>query len=273
MKERIIARAVLIGLVVLLLLVSLLGWVVSCGDFSHGHGHGHSKGAAVWVDRFEDFFGAEIKKRVEATTPHKIDWVTAFGGSIAKMDEVLEAVQDGQPRCWYGCLISSNQRSCFSTAGPSTYPSEVRTHFKRSRIATKIHERFPFLTEVFEKQYNQKWLGLHSIDSYHLITNFPWKAIEDLKGRKIAGAGANLLWLKGVGAVPVQSNLQEAYSSLQTGVYDGWLMFIDGAAGFKLHEVAKYYTFCDFGSIVVVRTNSQFETMEEPSQGNSGHYA
>jgi C4-dicarboxylate-binding protein DctP len=49
--------------------------------------------------------------------------------------------------------------------------------------------------------------------------------------------------------VPVQSNLNEAYTSFQTGVYDGWVMFPDATVGFKLHEVAKNYTFTDFGAI------------------------
>jgi len=252
MKERagMIARRVLIGFMVSLLLVSFSAGLSQAATFRMVLGAGHSRGAAVWIDRLEDFLGAEIKKRVEATTPHKIEWVTAFGGSIAKMDEVLEAVQDGSidiGQVGYQFEPTKLFLHGWTQYVPFGSPDPLQT----SRAAMKIHERFPYLTEVFEKQYNQKWLGVHAIDSYHLITNFPWKTIEDLKGRKIAGAGANLLWIKGIGAVPVQSNLQEAYSSLQTGVYDGWIMFVSGAAGFKLHEVAKYYAFCDFGSIVV----------------------
>ena len=45
-----------------------------------------------------------------------------------------------------------------------------------------------------------------------------------------------------VGAVPVQSSLPEAYTSMQTGVYDGWIMFPSGVVNFKLYEVSKYYT-------------------------------
>jgi TRAP-type C4-dicarboxylate transport system substrate-binding protein len=49
--------------------------------------------------------------------------------------------------------------------------------------------------------------------------------------------------------VPVQSSLPEAYTSLQTGVYNGWIMFPSGVVNFKLHEVAKIYTEIGFGAI------------------------
>ena len=37
----------------------------------------------------------EVKKRVEAETPHKIEIVTAYGGSVAKNPKMLQAVRDG----------------------------------------------------------------------------------------------------------------------------------------------------------------------------------
>jgi TRAP-type C4-dicarboxylate transport system substrate-binding protein len=47
----------------------------------------------------------------------------------------------------------------------------------------------------------------------------------------------------------VQSSLPDAYTSMQTGVYDGWIMFPSGVVNFKLHEVSKYYTEIGFGAI------------------------
>lgn len=49
--------------------------------------------------------------------------------------------------------------------------------------------------------------------------------------------------------MPVQSSLVDAYTSLQTGVYDGWIMFPSGVMNFKLYEVSKYYTEIGFGAI------------------------
>ena len=36
---------------------------------------------------------------------------------------------------------------------------------------------------------------------------------------------------------------------MQTGVYNGWIMFPSAWVNFKLHEVGKYYTEVGFGAI------------------------
>ena len=56
-------------------------------------------------------------------------------------------------------------------------------------------------------------------------------------------------WLEFGGAIPVQTTLPEVYTSLQTGVYNGWIMFPSGYVNFKLYEVGKYYTEVGFGAI------------------------
>ena len=94
------------------------------------------------------------------------------------------------------------------------------------------------------------WLiALIADNGYNLGTNFEWNSIADIKGQKIAGAGLNLKWLEFAGATPVQSSLPDAYTSMQTGVYNGWIMFPSGWVNFKLYEVGKFYTEIGFGAI------------------------
>ena len=108
----------------------------------------------------------------------------------------------------------------------------------------------PELKKILEDKYNQVFLGVGSVGNYNLADHLPvGQGRAAQRQRKIAAAGPNIPWLKAVGAIPVQSNLNEAYTSFQTGVYDGWVMFPDATVGFKLHEVAKNYTFTDFGAI------------------------
>jgi TRAP-type C4-dicarboxylate transport system substrate-binding protein len=92
-------------------------------------------------------------------------------------------------------------------------------------------------------------IALISDNGYNIGTTFEWNNFSELKGRKIAGAGLNLKWLEYAGAVPVQSSLPEAYTSMQTGVYNGWIMFPSGWVNFKLNEVAKHYSEVGFGAI------------------------
>jgi TRAP-type C4-dicarboxylate transport system substrate-binding protein len=117
------------------------------------------------------------------------------------------------------------------------------------KIARAVYDKVPYMTHVFEDKYNQRLLALIADTGYNIGTTFEWNQIADLKGRKIAGAGLNLKWLEYAGATPVQSALPEAYTSMQTGVYNGWIMFPSGWVNFKLTEVAKYYTEVGFGAI------------------------
>jgi len=243
------------SLVLILSILSVLPWAPLSGKDAYAKtyqlriGAGHPEAAAIWVKRLREFFAAEITKRVEASTEHRVEWIYGFGGSVAKLGEVLEAVQDGildvglPAYLFEPAKLPLHNWTTFVPFG-SADPLQV------ARIGMAMHDRFPYLKEVLEKNYNQKFLGINPITSYQMITNFPWKKLDDLKGRKIAAAGPNLIYVKSAGAVPVQSTLNEAYTSLQTGVYDGWLMFVDGTVGFKLYEVAKYHTFCDFGSVI-----------------------
>jgi TRAP-type C4-dicarboxylate transport system substrate-binding protein len=120
---------------------------------------------------------------------------------------------------------------------------------KSVKLARTIYNKVPYMSQVFEDKYNQKLLSLIADNGYNLGTTFEWDKVSDLKGRKLAGAGLNLKWLEYAGAVPVQSSLPEAYTSMQTGVYFGWIMFPSGWVNFKLNEVAKNYTEVGFGSI------------------------
>jgi TRAP-type C4-dicarboxylate transport system substrate-binding protein len=217
-------------------------------NFRLSIGAGHPVGASAWITTLRDFFGAEVKKRVKDRTGHDIEWVEVFGGSVCKLGECLEAVQDGlldiadlhvpfEPTK----LMAHN----FPYFAPFGEPDPV----KAAVAARKVFDEFPALKDVLEKKYNQIYLATGTVGNYNLVTTFSWDKVEQLAGHKIAAAGPNMPWLQNTKAVPVQSNLNEAYTSLQTGVYEGWVMFPDAIASFKLHEVAPNYTFTDFGAI------------------------
>ena len=211
-------------------------------------GAGHPIDAAVWITPMRDFIQVEVKKRVEAETEHKIEWVEAYGGSLAKLGEVLEAVQSG-------LMDIGDTHVPFEPSKLKAYnfayfvPFGTEDPVKAAKAAVKVFQDYPQLRQYLEKQYNQVYLATGAVNCYNLVTTFPWDKVSQLKGRKIAAAGPNIPWVQAVGAVPVQSNLNEAYTSLQTGVYDGWVMLADATASFKLHEVAKYYTITGFGAI------------------------
>ncbi len=202
----------------------------------------------TYVNLMQNFFVPEVTKRVAARTSHTIEFVEGYGGSMVKVADTLEGVQSGIIDIGGYCF-------CFEPSNLPLHAFQVMLPFNTMspemsvKVARTVYNKVPYLSKVFEDKYNQQLLALISDNGYNLGTTFDWTNVSDLKGRKLAGAGLNLKWLEYVGAVPVQSTLVDAYTSMQTGVYNGWIMFPSAWVNFKLHEVAKYYTEVGFGAI------------------------
>ena len=117
------------------------------------------------------------------------------------------------------------------------------------KIAQDVYREIPYLTNVFEEEFNQKLLARIADAGYNLITSFDWNTVEDLETIKIAGAGLNLNWLRYAGVTPVQAALPEAYTGLRTHVYEGWVVFPSAVVQLKLYEPSPFYTMIGFGSM------------------------
>src|SRR5690606_13473396 len=83
---------------------------------------------------------------------------------------------------------------------------------------------------------------------YHLMTTFPVRSVEDLRGRKILAPGPSAAWLEGTGAVAVDGGLTTYYTQIQTGVADGVLTILTGAPPYRIHEVAPHITLVGIGA-------------------------
>ncbi len=208
---------------------------------------GHPPGV-VYAGLMKNYFQPELKKRVEARTKHKIRFVEGYSGSIVKVTETLEGVQNGIVDIGGFCY-------CFEASNLPLHAFQVMLPFgtmspvKSLKIAQAVYKQVPHLSKVFEDKFNQKLLARISDGGYNLGTSFGWKKVSDLKGIKIAGAGLNLNWLRYAGVTPVQGSLPEAYTGMKTHVYEGWIMFPSAWVNLKLYEPGPYYTLIGFGSI------------------------
>lgn len=208
-------------------------------------GSGHPPTAA-WVETTQKFFVPEVTRRA-AEAGFEIEWTEAYGGSVCKLGECLEATQLGLLDVGHVVTpfdpskLMANNFSYFVPFGPS----DPRL---ASKVFWEVYERVPKLKTRLSDEFNQVYIGVGAVGNYGLSTTFAWSNVDQLVGHKIAAAGPNLPWLEGTGLVPVQTNLNEAYTALQTGVYDGWIMFPDAVVSFKLSEVAKHFADMDFGA-------------------------
>jgi TRAP-type C4-dicarboxylate transport system substrate-binding protein len=229
------------------LLVSLGAATAQAETFKLRIASGHPA-ANTYVNLMTTFFVPEVTKRVAEKTQHKVEFIEGYGGAMVKVADTLEGVQSGVVDIGGYCF-------CFEPSNLPLHAFQVMLPFgtmspeKSVKMARAVYNKVPYLSQVFEDKYNQRLLAVIADNGYNLGTSFEWSTINDLKGKKIAGAGLNLKWLEYAGAVPVQSALPEAYTSMQTGVYFGWIMFPSAWVNFKLHEVAKNYTEVGFGAI------------------------
>jgi len=204
--------------------------------------------ANTYVNLMQSFFVPEVTKRVAARTKHKVEFIEGYGGAMVKVADTLEGVQSGIIDIGgynFGFEPSNVPLHAFQVMLPFGTMSPV----KSLKIVRAVFDKVPYMSKVLEDKFNQRLIALIADNGYNLGTSFEWNKVADLKGRKLAGAGLNLKWLEYAGATPVQSSLPEAYTSMQTGVYNGLIMFPSGYVNFKLYEVGKYYTEIGFGAI------------------------
>lgn len=226
---------------------SLMTTTAQADEITLRIGSGHPPGV-VYAGLMIDYFQKELKERVEARTDHTLNIVEGYSGSIVKVTEVLEGVQDG-------VLDIGGMCFCFEPSNLPLHAFQVMVPFgtmdpvQSLKIAQDVYKEVPFLTDVFEEEYNQVLLSRIADGGYNLGTKFPWTDLSELQGQKVGGAGINLNWLEKAGVVPVSSSLATSYTEMSTGVYDGFIMFPSAWVNLKLYEPGPYYTLIGFGSM------------------------
>ncbi len=224
--------------------------LASADTFTLRIGSGHPSAPTVFVGQIEKFFVPEVVKRVKARTGHTVQFIEAYGGSVAKPAETLVAVESGLLDIGAFCVCFEASRLPLNNF-PYWVPFGPPSGIVALRAARKVYDEFPQLTEGLEKKHGQRVLGIGGLDNYNLGTTFAWDKLTDLKGHKIAAAGPNLPWLQGSGAVGVSTTLPEVYNSLKTGVFEGIIMYPSGYFGSKFYEPAPHYKLAGLGAVAV----------------------
>jgi TRAP-type C4-dicarboxylate transport system substrate-binding protein len=208
---------------------------------------GHPPGV-VYAGLMKDFFQPELVKRVAENTDHTISFVEGYSGSIVKVNETMQGVENGIVDIGGFCY-------CFEPSRLPLHAFQVMLPFGTMdptvslAVAQDVYNAVPFLNEVFETDYNQKLLARIADGGYNLGTTFDWESVDDLEDIQLAGAGLNLKWLEFAGVTPVQGSLPEAYQGMANNLYEGWIMFPSAWVNLKLYEQGPFYTLIGFGSI------------------------
>ncbi len=199
-----------------------------------------------WVKQFPQAFIPTLETELEGLG-HSLQVSEQYGGAIAGVGEELEAVEAGLAEI--GVCSSLFDPAKLAVQNVTYYTPFVSADVNLvTEVLDGLHRNDPRMLEAYTENNVVYVGGPTAIDDYLLMTNFPINSLADLEGKKIAAPGPAINWLSGTGAVGVQGNLTTYYNELQTGVYDGVIVFASAAFPGKLYEVAPYVTQMGLGA-------------------------
>lgn len=214
------------------------------------------------------YFIPEVNRRIKAAKLGvKINWKEAYAGSLLKPYQMLDGIKNGIADIGFVPTIFFPDKLPLENV--TFYAPFLTTNVRLlSHVMNRLHDTMPAFRAQYTK-FNQIRLGGTGTDSFQLATTFPVKSVHDIKGHKIAAAGAALNWLRGTGAIPVQSNMMEYYNSTKNGVYDGFIIFPSTYPAMKYPEAAPYIAKVGFGaqySVVLTMNLNSFKKLPPPVQ-------
>lgn len=213
---------------------------------------------ASWVRVFDEVWIPEVNRILAENTDYQISVNQAYG-TVVKPRGEMDAVANGIADIGLVVPVFHADRVPLSVVSYVT-PFATTDLGLNVKIMDQLASEFPEFNQSYQK-FGQELLGhMGTIKSYALLSKDPVGNIADLKGKKVMGAGLNLRWLEGVGAVGITSALTSWYSDVDSGVGDAMLAWAEAVGSFKLCEVAPYFLDAEMGTATAfaVTANSKF---------------
>jgi TRAP-type C4-dicarboxylate transport system substrate-binding protein len=186
-------------------------------------------------------------KRVEAATGGRVKIEVYPSQTLVKGPEIWKAVRGGVVDlgwCFHGYWPDLTP-----LADVITLPGlPMKSAEKGSEVLWRLYEKFPAIQREFSEIQP---LALWTSNPYFLLTTKKQvKTLEDLKGLKIrVTGGPPTEQMKALGAVPTPIPMPDMYQALDKGVVDGMGAPWEAVQGFRLYEVAKYYTMVPLSAV------------------------
>lgn len=204
---------------------------------------------AMWVKEFTGFFIPRVNEELAKGGKYKIAWQEAYGGQIVKPRGVLEGIKLGLGDI--GIVTTIFHNSKLPSQGISAVTPFIAPDARVvAKAVDEIAKEFPQMAKELDAE-NQVYLATGVVlDTYQMFSKTPINSLDDLKGKKVAGAGYNLRYLEGIeGTAGVRGGLPNFYNMLQTGVVDAAMLWPEAAKTFKIAEVAPYMLKADLGAV------------------------
>lgn len=210
--------------------------------------------ASPWVGAFNDQFTKDVDAALAKSGKYKIDWNLAHSGQVVKTRGELEGVQTGLGEMTVVPLgLHADKLPLYIL--PFVTPFTTPDPYVLADNFEMLQDKYPAFDKNWD-EFSHVQLGVSTnIDNYVIVSKMPIKSIADLKGKKIGGAGPNLIWVTSVGATGVQSTLPDFYNAMNTGIVDGVIAWRHAMGAFKLCEPGPNMFDAGFGSAGMLALN------------------
>tara|TARA_R110002072_G_scaffold34641_2_gene103395 strand:- start:2248 stop:3324 length:1077 start_codon:yes stop_codon:yes gene_type:complete len=201
----------------------------------------------TFVGAFKNIVTKKIDARLASPEGKgfKIEWNHAYSSSLASFPEVFEAVEEGIAGA--GLILKNFEPSNLPLeAYPVHMPFVDMSRTQLLEIDRRLRKKIPEMNAAYVR-HNQVHLESGPNDSMQLFTKFPVTKFEDLKGRKLGSSGTFAQWLRDTGAVSVNSSMNQSFTNIKNGVYEGYPISEILSFVYKTWSAAPYYTKVDFG--------------------------
>ncbi|MGE3338703.1 MAG: C4-dicarboxylate TRAP transporter substrate-binding protein [Alphaproteobacteria bacterium] len=195
--------------------------------------------AATWVQAFKETYMPLVNEALAKDGKYKIAWNEGFSGTVVKPRGELEGVQSGIGDL--GLIVTA-----FHADKLPLHKLTFVTPFVANDLnlvvntMNKLEQTEPSFGKIWDSLNMVNLVLTGPVDNYFILSKKPIKSTADLKGKKIGAAGANLPWVTAAGATGVSTTLADAYNSLNTGIYEGVILWAEAAKSFKVCEQAPY---------------------------------
>jgi len=195
--------------------------------------------AATWVRAFKEVYMPAVDAALAKDGKYKIAWNEGFSGTIVKPRGELEGVQSGVGdvslivTVFHADKLPLHKLTFVTPFTSNDLGLVVRT-------MNSLEKSEPAFAKVWDNLNMVNLVLTGPVDNYFIISKQPIKTVAEIKGKKIGAAGANLPWVTAAGATGVSTNLADAYNSLNTGIYEGVIVWAESLKSFKLCEQGPY---------------------------------
>ena len=186
-------------------------------------------------------------KKVEEATKGRVKIQIYTSQTLVKGPDMWRAVKSGITDigwCFHGYWADMTPLSDVITLPFLPFSTAAQG----SETLAKLIAKYPVLQKEFaDVQPLMNWTS----SSYILLTaRKQVKTLEDLKGMKIRVTGGPPTdQIKALGAVPMLLPMPDVYDALDKGVIDGAAVPWEAIHGFRMYEVAKYYTIVPMSAV------------------------